>query len=244
MGGGAIDCDDVKDIDAADTNHDFILTERILVMRFKSFKLFKLFKNKKKNNNSNNLPSVYLQSAQKYVLYIPADMIRDMRNAPARTHMYIMAAIAAACDQLAVPCPDVTWAADIVNPDGDTYSGLTIFENEEKELQNNLLILPWINAENPYEMVLAAAYHEVRHIWQHTHAAHDYDLGQHSFLDSLFNNAEIDADAYAMYRIVQTTGCDYDTAGHWVCPDERAFFRDAYDARIRRAMTIADGLQG
>lgn len=207
--------------------------------------LFNINKKNKKRNNDINLLAVYLQSAQKYVPYIPADMIRDMRNAPARTHMYIMAAIAAACDQLAVPCPDVSWTGNIANPDGDEYSGFTIFENEEKELQNNLIILPWIdNDENPYEVVLAAAYHEVRHIWQHTYAPRDYDLGQHSFLDSLFNNAEIDADAYAMYRIVQTTGCDYDTAGHWVCPAERMLHKDAYDARIRRAMTIADGLQG
>ena len=210
-------------------------------MRFKSFKLFK---NKKKNNNSNNLPAVYLQAAKKYVPYIPADMIRDMRNAPARTHMSIMAAIAAACDQLSVSCPDVTWTGTIVNPDGDAYSGMTLFVAEESELQNNLIVLPWISDDNPYEMVLAAALHEVRHIWQHTYAAHDYNFGQRSFTDALYSNAEIDADAYAMYRMVQTTGCDYDTAGRWVCPAERVVCRDAYDARIRRAMTIADGLQG
>ena len=174
--------------------------------------LFNKLFNKKRNNDI-KLPAVYLQSVRKYVSFIPADMIRGLDHAPARTHMYIMAAIAAACDQLAVPCPDVTWAADIVNPDGDAYCGLTLFTDEEANLQNNLILLPWINDANPYEMVLAAAWHEVRHIWQHTYAAHDYDFGQRSFENALYSNAEIDADAYAMYRMVQTTGCDYDTAG-------------------------------
>ena len=206
---------------------------------------FKLFnKRNKKNNNDINVQAVYLQSVQKYVPYIPADMIRGLDHAPTRTHMYIMQEIVAACDQLAVTCPDVTWVGNIANPDGNIYSGLTIFKNEEKELQNNLLVLPWISVENPYEMVLAAAYHEVRHIWQHTYAPDDYDFGQRTFAESLYNNAEIDADAYAMYRMVQTTGCDYDTAGCWVCSTERVVCRDAYDVRIRRAMTIADGLQG
>lgn len=78
--------------------------------------------------------------------------------------------------------------------------------------------------------------HEIRHLWQKKYHASEYAEIAKGFTDSLYNPAEIDADAFAIAYVAH--GSDMEKVGQHICKNEYEKYPCAFDDRLKKANEI------
>ena len=113
-------------------------------------------------------------------------------------------------------------------------------------LKNNLIYLGiFENAMIPHEpqkefnsgevlKLCGILAHELRHIWQRKYHKQQFIKGANGMAESLHDEWEIDADAFAIASLVVYADMSYEEAGEAVCPEEKRIYPDAYKERIDR----------
>lgn len=81
--------------------------------------------------------------------------------------------------------------------------------------------------------------HEMRHLWQDIYRPDLRKENSIGYRQSLYFEAEIDADAYAIYYIASKfCDCNFEIAANLLCPLEKAHDKSAYEIRLNRAITL------
>ena len=80
--------------------------------------------------------------------------------------------------------------------------------------------------------------HELRHLWQDRYKPELRVTRAVGYLDSLYDEAEIDADGYAIAHLSRMPGMYPDKAGGIICKYEKRHNKKAYAKRIERSKEI------
>ena len=139
---------------------------------------------------------------------------------------------------LNVKTPDIAFTRKMRDEDYVTVkSGQLTTPKDEPKLKNALLTLSWEHIEEFYlEGVIA---HEMRHLWQEVYHPELLSVKAKGFKDSLYNDAEIDADGFAIaYLCNYFSNMHEDKADKILCPEEKKHYPKAYFKRLERAKAI------
>ncbi len=114
--------------------------------------------------------------------------------------------------------------------------GITYYP-EQTNLDNCLILLSRrVATPKLFTGVIA---HELRHIWQHKNSPMLISNNPIDYLSSLFDPAEIDADAFAIWYLSEVPNMNVHKAGSILCPNEELISPKTYNKRIEKAMEIS-----
>lgn len=144
-------------------------------------------------------------------------------------------------DILKIEVPDlaITNTLTAIRPsDGSPYemSAMVFHPEDIKELSNNLIVLSRKCAKLFYTTGVLA--HELRHIYQKKYNPSIVETYAQGYIESLEDEAEIDADAFGIWYLAHTYKISLHKAGSILCPKEKLCNPDSYSHRIERAKEI------
>ena len=115
-------------------------------------------------------------------------------------------------------------------------SAMVFHPEDIKELSNNLIVLSRKCAKLFYTTGVLA--HELRHIYQKKYNPSVVETYAQGYIESLEDEAEIDADAFGIWYLAHTYKISLHKAGSILCPKEKLCNPDSYSNRIERAKEI------
>ena len=144
------------------------------------------------------------------------------------------------CESLDISCPDIATTNTLVTAaeDGTLVENTAMLFSNKKHSHLDKPIMLIATARNDKYLMLGSIAHELRHQWQEENRP---ELSDHYAygMDTLYDEAEIDADSFAIrYIAINAFNDDYEEAAKHVCPFEKELCEDAYNLRIERAKQL------
>ena len=146
------------------------------------------------------------------------------------------------CEKLNIECPNITTTNTIRRfdeKDNSLYmqAGITYSPDEVPGLDKYFVIM---STEIKSELLfLGDLAHELRHIWQNIYNPDINEQHAIGFADALYHEAEIDADAFAIFYLSMVTKVNIETIASEYCKTEKELFPTAYEIRIQCAKEIS-----
>lgn len=147
---------------------------------------------------------------------------------------------------LNIPCPYIGLSKAIIlqnEYDGSIseMAAMSYHAEDYPELDNSIVQLS-LNLFEPDYMTGVIA-HELRHIYQKIYTPDLLTKYAQGYGESLYNPAEIDADAFGIWYLKTCPGGSYEKAASILCPEELINDPKAVQLRIEKAKKIADELE-
>ena len=148
------------------------------------------------------------------------------------------------CTFLTIDIPNIAIGTIVPGVDPDTGElfermATTWTPDEIPALENPLVYIgvAYPNGDPLNDMMLIANIaHELRHIWQKKVHPKRYAKTAKGYRDTLFNEAEIDADAFAIMYL--SGGKGMESVGSVICDNYYTENSDAFELRMKRAEEI------
>ena len=141
------------------------------------------------------------------------------------------------CKKAHIECPDLALVDELINMNTLELMGGELYSPKDfPHLDNNLIVISLYDKN--YEKIQGVLFHEIRHVWQHKYNPEIDAVHAHGFIESLNHPAEIDADGFAIFYLSLIKGITFEEAADIICHNEKSFSKDAYQARINKAVEI------
>ncbi len=154
--------------------------------------------------------------------------------------------VGALAKDLGVECPALSIRLTIKQQDPDTklisiQSAYSYSNYQYPNLKRTVIMLAWEDMNNSELYLKGVLAHELRHMWQDKYKPEIRVKNASGYLGSLADEAEIDADAYAINFIASNfLDWDFDRAADIMCPFEKEHDPEAYIQRLNRAKTYCN----
>lgn len=154
----------------------------------------------------------------------------------------LMNLISAFAKMLEVEVPYLS-TADAIEGNGTGYNAKTFFPEDLLNFDGCIICLAGC-AFDSEEIAWGTVAHEMRHIWQYVHMPDMLTNKAKDGSESFLNDAEIDADAFAIAVLHQRFKISIDEAARLFCPLEFEHSALGYKLRVEEAKKIKFGRKG
>lgn len=179
-----------------------------------------------------------------YVPYVTKDVINSLPEDD--IHVQLFKYIAKLAMILRIPVPDLSLISSITtyNPGDGSMSDVSAILCTTSDLPylNNSLLIMTIECMDDLEYFSGVLAHEMRHLWQELYNPKIREKKACGFLESLYNEAEVDADGFAIAFISFSPNFNLENAGKVICKKEYEEYNDAFLYRIEAAKQIKEEL--
>lgn len=134
---------------------------------------------------------------------------------------------------LGVTCPDFLFLKAILHEDTETeMAAFTYHKQDYAELSNSVILFSESLFSEKYSAGVIA--HEMYHILQRDNGLFMAEYAK-GYYESLYNTAEIEADAFAICYMSALFTLDFKEAASILCPYEEKYNSGAFYKRIKKA---------
>ncbi len=151
--------------------------------------------------------------------------------------------VEALAKELDVECPALSIRQSIILMDPKTkllskQAAFSYSKHQYPNLERTVILLAFDDMGDSDIYLKGVLAHELRHMWQDKNKPEIRVKNASGYWESLTDEAEIDADAYAINFIASNfLAWDFENAADILCPYEKEHNPEAYTQRLERAMT-------